>query len=222
MFVEITLRSPIFEWQGVPARFFEALREALEPHFSMNTRDFVSITGPSLGDAMARYNVLGGTSSIILFADRIRFELLNLLPADNVVVFQILGSVDKRLAAEFSNNEYSKGRYNSYDHYEIVDGNDVDDYLERYKIPLVDKIFSEIGVVNSPGARFSISANDGSFSVACALEKSFVVSNGLFVQIDLTDFRLQRGQLLARAQEWAGHFTPACMSALGLEWPDAG
>jgi len=221
IFVEVGFRRPIFEWQGVPARFFEMLHSALSSQFAMSPRDFTVTPGNSLSDVAARYNILGGASSVALSADKVLFEFRNLRPADYQLVLRILQAVDEKFGLAFPENEYSRIHSNSFDHVEFADNTSADDYLTRYKIAPVETAFSQIGVAYHAAGRFGVTATDGSWFAVCTVEKSEVAANGLFIHFDITLSQIQKSDPFEAKLERARRVSLACMAALGLEWVNA-
>ena len=72
--LDISIEPPIFDWnRGVP-KFFEMVHAVLGPEIRVNPGDFTASPANNLGEVVARYNILGGDSSVSLFATKLSVD----------------------------------------------------------------------------------------------------------------------------------------------------
>lgn len=215
--VNINLSPPIFNWNGVAPRFFEMIYDALNPEYTVNVSDFSTVVGASLGELVAKYNILGSKSYVALSAEKLTFEFPFQAPNDYRTIVSIVEKIDSSFKEKFAQHKYRSLQIIIAEHAYIIDGTAVADYLERYKISTMEEMLHDSNIVHTPGVRFTNTDENRSWRVNCTAEASVLI-DGLFLLLDLNflDESLANDEFhkkLIRYQQ----ITEACLLALGLE-----
>ena len=221
IFVNAAFAPPLFEWQGVAARFFEMVHSALTPSFTVNPRDFSARTGSSLDEVWARYNIFGGSSAVVLSAEKLSIEFPNVLPTEYEIVLRIIGQMDTSFSVKFPDRQYTSIQATVFEHAQIIAGGSPAEYLYKYAIPSVNKLCEDIGAVQVPSGQFSIMGNDGTWRASCLVEKSEHVQNGLFLHFDIALLSLGQNEPFDSKFGRINNISNACMTSLGLERENA-
>ena len=219
--INIGFVSPFFEWQGVSARFFEMIHNALSTKIVINACDFTAMGENSLGDVVAKYNIFGGPSFVALSAEKLSMEFPNVLSGEYDLAMQIIGPVESSFPNTFPECQYATIQSIFYEHVEVVDGGVAADYLSRYAIPSADKVFGEIGAVHAPNGRFAVVGSDATWRALCSVERSESLENALFLNFDLTLFKVNTSDSFDNKLNRVNAIATACAAALDLEWDRA-
>ena len=222
IFVNATFSPPLFEWQGVAARFFDMIHGALTPNITINPRDFSAYAGNNLGDVWARFNFFGGNSLVMLSAEKLSIEFPNIAPTEYEMTLRLIGQIDASFPIKFSNRRFNAIQTVVYEHAHIFSGSTSAEYMHQYSIPEVSKISGDIGAVHVPSARFSLVGNDGAWRASCLVESSEYVSNALFLHFDISLLKLGPNDSFDSKFSRINRISEACMAALHLERISAG
>lgn len=209
---------PIFQWQEVPGRFFEMVHSALGPELiDKNLRNFIVEPANSLGDAVAKFFIFGGPSSVTLAADKLSVELPTIFQNDTELVVKIVEGMYSGFHDKFSECRCSRVRITMYDHAEVTDGNSPTDYLGRFSVPLQSPALNDINVKVQPNPGVSIISEDESWNAACTVESSEVATNALFINlvISLNVSEIEPFHSLLERYKRAGK---TCLSILELRY----
>lgn len=213
--VNFDYSPPIFEWQNVSSRFFEMIESALAPILgASNLNNFLTQPSNSVGDVAARYNIFGGPSSVTLRANQLSVEFPNLLPSDTNLVIEIVRAVYSGFCEKFSERNCSVIRISLHEHAEVIDGN-IQEYLSRYSKPFENSKLNEHEFETQPTGRIYVNSNDGNWSALCMVEKSEILENSLFLQLELT-LKLNEDDTFDTILNNFNHCLNSCVSILNL------
>ena len=216
--VNIEFAPPLFDWNGVPGRFFEFIHGALVPEIFVSPRDFSVTAANSMDEVAARYNIFGGASTIVLSAEKLSMEFLNLSAEEHQLVGKIAQAAETSFPRSFPECQYTAIHAMSYDHAEVLGENTASGYLSRYAIPSVDKVLGSMGAVTAAAARFVAVGSDASWSARASVERSEVLENGLFVNVEARLLRVEASEPFEAKLNRIVRISEACISALDLEW----
>lgn len=216
--VSIELAPPLFDWTGVPGRFFAFVHGALAPKIFVSPRDFSVTAANSMDEVAARYNIFGGVSTIALSAEKLSMEFLNLSAEEHHLFAEIAQPVVSGFPGSFPECQYTEIHALSYEHAEVLGENTASGYLSRYAIPSVDKVLGAMGAVTAAAARFAAAGNDASWSARASVERSEVLENGLFVNVEVRLLRVETNEPFEAKLDRIVRIGGACGSALDLEW----
>ncbi|MDE0391312.1 MAG: hypothetical protein OXI57_04490 [Rhodospirillales bacterium] len=217
IFVNATFSPPLFEWQGVAARFFDMIHGALTPNITINPRDFSAYAGNNLGDVWARFNFFGGNSVVVLTAEKLSIEFPNIAPTEYEMALRLIGQIDASFPTKFSDRRYNAIQIMVYEHAHIFSGSPPTEYMHRYSMQQVSNISRDIGAVHVPSARFSLVGNDGDWRASCMVETSEYVPNALFLHFDISLLKLGVNDSFDSKFSRINRISEACMAALHLE-----
>lgn len=221
--MNVSFAPPLFQWGGVPARFFEMVHGVLAPNLVVRSEDF-AVQGRSLSDVVAKYAIFGGRNAVSLHAEKLSIEFSYVLPDDHELVLQVMGAIDAGFSEKFPECRWASVQATIFQHAEVVAGGSAVDYLARYTIPSVAKVFGDVdaGAVHDPAGRFFAAGNDGAWRAQCSVERSEAETSALFLNFDVTLLKVDANDgfdaRLARIQ----NIVNACTSALDMEWENAG
>lgn len=216
--VNINLSPVFFDWQGVAPKFFAMVHDALSDDIAMGAGDFSVFASNNLGEVVARYNIFGGPNNVALNADRLSMEFPNLVPEDSETVLNIVGKIVSSFRQSFPDHKFASVQAGVSGHGAIPDEVVVTDYLARYAIESPNSAFGDVGTVLLPGARFGVSAADGTWRAYCTLEQSRILANGLFADFNMDFSSVDDGE---EFQHWFDRLVSVregCMGVLDLEW----
>lgn len=214
----VTISPIIIDWNGVAPKFFSMIHDALSGEVAIDLSDFNAVAGTNLGELIARYSILGSRSNISLRADNLSFEFPSLVPGDVELTLRIMETTVTAFGQAFPGHRFSAVQAGLFDHAEILDDKDAVDYLARYAIAGVDHAFGNVKTVHQPAVRFGATAADGAWRANCTLEKSELLANGLFMNLDVVLPNVDEG---AGFRDWLDCFRAVfdgCANALELEW----
>ena len=218
LIVNIEFAPPLFDWNGVPGRFFAFVHGALAPEIFVSPRDFSVAAANSMDEVAARYNIFGGASTIALSAEKLSMEFLNLSVEEYQLIGKIVQAVETGFPRSFPECQYTAIHSMSHYHAEVLGENTASGYLSRYAIPSVDKVLGAMGAVTTAAARFSAVGNDASWSARASVERSEVLENGLFVNMEARLLRVEASDPFEAKWNRLARIDEACESALDLEW----
>ncbi len=216
--VNIAISPPVFDWNGVPSRFFAMIHDVLSVEITVKPGHFSEVPAVNLGEVVARYDIFGGPSHIALRPDGLVMEFPVLLPEDSGLVQGIIEHIFVAFQQTFPDHQYMTVQANLSHHAEILDGSAVNDYLAGYAIPSVGGAFGR-KVLHLPAARFGVVDAAAAWDARCIVEKSDFLQNGLFVGLDMTFRKVNENNnsfqyLFNLYNTIAG----CCSTALELEW----
>ena len=217
IFVNATFSPPLFEWQGVAARFFEMVHSALTPNINISPRDFSAHAGNNLSDVWAKYNFFGGASSVVLSSEKLSIEFPNIASTEYEMILRLIGQIDASFPVKFPDRKFSTIQAVVYEHAHISSDRTPAEYMHRYSMPEVGNICRDIGAVQIPSARFSIVGNDGTWRASCLVEPSDYIPSALFLHFDIALLKLGLNETFDGKLGRINHISGACMTALELE-----
>ena len=220
IFLNSTFAPPIFDWQGVPARFFEMVHTALSPGIVISPQDFSVRQGNSLDEVGAKYSLFGGPASINLSSEVLSIEFPNVSDTEYEMALRIINSIDKHFCIDFPNRKYTTVQMATFEHAEFVSEEEVIAYLGRYRVSSIDKACATFGAVYAPSGRFFLSGK--TWSALCSVERSEHSSNAVFLHFDLTLYAIQENETFYDKMSQFKRVSNVCMNALDLEWVDVG
>ena len=214
----LSFTTPLLDWSGVSARFFNMVHKSLSPELRVNPLDFSERTGISPGASEAEYKVFGGTNTIRLSADVLSFRFRQLLASDLEILIKIMEAVDLGFVSEFPECGQASLRCLLSAQVEIIGGESVEDYLTNYHNPKIEEVlFRDHGTTYTPGVRFSANKAD-KWSLLCSVERSATLPNGLFVSLDVTLPDLNSVKRFESTLKRVSNLIGNCSEATGLEW----
>ena len=221
--LDIAIAPPFFNWNVVPPKFFEMVHGTLSPKYLITANDFSVVSGNSLGEVAAKYNIFGGPSSVTLHAERLYMDFSTLFPDDVSIVLDIMEQLYTGFHKTFPDRQCETIQAAVGEHVEIIDGTAVSDYLSRYAIPATHKTSGERNIVFTPGSLFVAVDNDATWRLGCKVEKSELLENGLYLHINITFLKVAEAygndfQILL--DRYRG-IVDACSSTLDLDWEGA-
>lgn len=219
--INIALRSPIFDWQGVPSQFFAMINDALPNDFNVTPGNFSAVSSNNLGELAARYSLFDGPSNIALFSDRLSMDFPVLQPGDFDLVQMIVERVFVAFRSTFPGYRYATVQANVAEHLEFFDGTNANDYMANYAVHDVEGAFKEIRVVQQPSVRFGVADANNAWHALCTAEKSELLPDGLYVVLNMTFREIDQGEVGYRTL-YGLYMTivRGCSTTLGLDWED--
>ena len=142
------------------------------------------------------------------------------MPEDGTLVQKILARVDSGFREAFVGHQYTTIQVMRSAHAEFLHDEAVSEYLSRFAIPTVDRVFGPEGAILMPGIRFGVIERNGSWRAWCHAEKSESLENGLFVLLDVRFPVLDANDEFNVLLERYSRVFESCTLALGLEWKD--
>ena len=209
---------PIFQRGEIPVRFFDLIYSSLTPKFTVDSNDLQVLHGNSLGDAVVKYNIFGGNSTISMSADKLSAEFPMALPSDYQIIEQLLYAIGAGFCEKFPNSKIIQVQASGHEHASVVSGGTAREYLAQFEIPAVNSRFRELGASYTPGARFMISGNKAAWQALCSLEQSLYLADGLFLNYDVTLKGIDPGETLDVHMKRVKTIMEECASALELNF----
>lgn len=215
--LNIVFSPPFFSWNGVEARFFQMVHDALQPLIMVKPEDFAIAPATNLGEVSARYSIFGGASTVSLFANRLTMNFPKLSREDTPLIQSIVGALDTGFTERFQEQQYNTMQVVSAEHATIDCAGGAADYLVRYAVPSASRLNN---TVLTPGAHFGLGDKDAAWRALCTVEKSEILEDGLFLKFDVTFLKVPEGGFDDRLQRYR-QVIDTCLSALELESDDA-
>lgn len=215
--IELALKRPIFEWQGVPGRFFSMIHQALSETLPINSKDFSAVPANQLDDVRARYAIYGGASSVALSSDALLFDFPQLaLPADTLVVQEILRRVHDAFPESFPELSYGTLNLVSYQHLEFTDEKlSPASYLARFAVPKGTEMLKSIVV--HPGTKFELVSDDPIWKCSVGAERSQANARAVFVSISMAISGVDPSTPYEQKAEVVQRITSMCHEMLELK-----
>ena len=207
---------PIFQRGEIPARFFDLIYSSLTPEFTVDSNDLQVLHGNSLGDAVVKYNIFGGNSTISMSSDKLFAEFPMALPGDYQIIEQLLYAIGAGFCEKFPDSQIIQVQASGYEHASVVSGGTVNEYLAQFEIPTLNSRFRKLGASYTPGARFSILGDKAAWQVFCTIEQSLYLADGLFLNYDVTLKGINTGETLDMQMKRVKTIMEECASALEL------
>jgi hypothetical protein len=218
--IQLVFDRPIFDWTGVMQKFFDTIFRLVGARIPVAVNEFSTHVPGRVSEMYARYNVYGGASSVSLFADKLIMDFPSLLPADIPLVRELLKIVHDGFAGAFTQVSYSRVDIQSGSHLEVLAPDTVKEFLERYKIANVEKVFGEAGAITEPAVRFAAKGSRPPWTYALMIEQSLVNAAAIFVYADL---KLTDASMLPTFEDKLGlaaHVGGLALKAFGAEEAD--
>ena len=215
--LRIAFARPLFDWQNAPRKFFEALYDSLSSLVTVNLGDFNVHVSNSLNEVAARYELLGGPSSIVLTAQRLSVEFPELERGDHGLAVQIAEAAVERFHSEFPECKRSGMRLTLHEHLSVPEPGRAEVYLARYAIPSVQSAFAQYGGTHQHGTSFSTTDADGQWRAHCTVERSVALHNALFLARDILLLKVDGAEAPHTELALMWEVTKTCAHALDLE-----
>ena len=217
--INIAIHPPIFDWQGVPSQFFAMINDALSNDLNVTPSNFSAVPSNNLGELVARYNLFDSGSNVALFSDRLSMEFPVLQPDDSDLVQLVVEQIFVAFRATFGRHRYATVHADIAEHLEVLDETNANEYMARYSIQAVDDAFKEANVVQRPSVRFRVADANNAWNALCTAEKSELLSNGLYVVLNMTFREMDQGEVGYQTLFGLyGTMVRCCSTALGLDW----
>ena len=218
--VQLYFKRPLFKWNDVHTRFFEMIYDLLGQRLNVQPSEFSTVPTNTLGEARAKFNVYGGTSSVSLLADRIAFDFPSLFPSDLPIVHEIMGTIHDRFRDHFSEIEQGKVEVQDYAHLDIGSQEAVSTFLNKFQVQGVAAAFGP-DVRNIPAAKFTVISEDGSWQSAITIERSQMQTSALFAAAQISLYKFSPTQSYLEKAGVVFDITKRCLVAVNLENEDA-
>ncbi len=176
-------KVPILSWTtDVSSRFFQAVYGALDEMLYIKPGDFVAPSGVSLGDCSVALRIFGGNSTLTLNATGVIADFPSIDSAGiefaNSVIFQGY----QALRTEFSELEIKSIESNAGHHLEIIGDGEAQKVLAGGSQNKLQKRADNLrDAVVEPGMRFRVVSKNGKWNSNVTVEKSHVVTNGVYL-----------------------------------------
>ncbi len=200
--VGAVFKIPILSWTGeVPSRFFRAVYGALSEVLYIQPSDFVAPAGVSLGDCSATLRIFGGDSTLTLRANAVIADFPR-IPPDRIQFYNgVIFQSYQALRTEFSELEIGSIEANAGHYLEITGDGKVEDVFTVVQNTALENRARNIqDVVVEPAMRCRLVSKDGKWNCKVTLEKSEMVTKGIFLHreiivSDLSDCETTQQQL---------------------------
>jgi hypothetical protein len=195
--------------------------DCLAGKIQVNTSDFSVRTGNTLGEAQAKYNILGGVTSVTIHPDRLAFDFPNLVPNDFPLVRQIIEAAHDAFPKVFAELDYERAEMQTYEHLDVMHATKVQELLAPYEMKSVLAVFGKGRVVQWPAAKSELISEDQRWQCTCTIERSLLKPTAVFVAL-VTSLRklTPQGPFIEKA-ELARQVSQSCLAVFGLEVDDA-
>lgn len=212
--IQLALKRPIFEWQGVPGRFFSMIYDALSEALPISSKEFSAVGANQLSEVRAVYAIYGGASSVALSTDALLFDFPQLaLPGDVSVVQNILRRVHDAFPKSFPELSYGTLNLQSYQHLAFADEKlGPASYLAKFFIPKSTEVPKSIVV--HPGTKFELVSEDLVWKCSVGVERSQANARAVFVSIRMT---INGVEPYEQKAEVVKRISSMCDEILGLE-----
>lgn len=220
--VQLYFSRPIFDWLGLPAQFFNMVYSLLGERLNIQPGEFSGVSTNTLGEACAKFNIYGGSTSVSLFANRVAFDFPNLTAQDLPIVHEVMGTIHDGFHSYFPEIEQGKVELQDYAHLDVGELSAVDTILEKYRIAAVDEAFgADIPVLNTPSAKFLVTAKDGAWQSAVTVEKSQLSATAIFALASISIRKMPPNQKYLEKAAFVNEITKRCLAAVNLESANA-
>jgi len=217
---ELFFERPIFDWTGVPAKFFGMIFTRLGAKIPVNTKEFSLVQSANVGEFQIRYSIYGGPSSISMFADRLCIEFPVLTPSDNPLAREVLKTVHDGFVSEFPNCPTTRVQRLSSDHIEILPPHTVKAFLAQHRFPRLEEAFKTEAIIE-PSIKFNAKDTAQAWEYAVMAEQSLLHAAALFVMHTLKLLDVSRVPTFEDKVALAMHVERLTLNAFGLERADA-
>jgi hypothetical protein len=183
--VSAVFGKPILTWTGLHDRFFESIYSQLGDIIPIRPDDFSIVNAFSLGDVKVTFRMFGGASSITLMADRVDFLFPSISSSDWQLVLQIIERGHKAVQMVSDAISFRQVRFVIQQHIELIEDGKPEDFMTRYVASDVKEIFSHsyTGLYDT-GLKFRFVDGAQQWHVDVLVERSQLISNGIFVRCD--------------------------------------
>jgi hypothetical protein len=216
MRLEALFTRPILAWDGISGRFFSMVHDALVGKIVVNPSDLSVNPASVLGDARARYNIFGGGTSVTLHSDKLVFDFPGLIPPDYELVRDVMLSIHDAFPTAFPEANYDRLEAQSLDHLELLESGAVGHFLDRYRLPEIDRSFSS-PVVSQPQVKFTVVAQDQSWQCSLAVERSLVSATALFAVLNVSLRNVSPSAPFLDKARTINKLANSCLRVVGLE-----
>jgi hypothetical protein len=217
--VALFFDRPIVDWVGVVPRFFDMIFRTVGAKIPVNAKEFFAASHANLGEINGRYNVYGGPSSFILYADRLAADFPSLLPGDYPLVRDLLSTVHDAFAETFPNTVVKTLESNNGEHLEILPPASVEAFLAPHRLPGVDDAF-KAEAINRPGLKFTLKGAARAWQYGVLIEQSLLHVGALFAHYNLKIEDLTHLQTFEEKIAFGSRIEQMTFNALGLERAD--
>ena len=215
--VNIHFTTSLLDWATAPSRFFKMLHEVLPSNFTDDPGNFSVTTGNTLDEVSAKYTILGGSDTIVLSAKTLSMEFRELSRDMLEYVIPLIQDVETSFVTHFPECGYQRFEVLTLEHLSFCDEQSASDFLSRFAISSMEEAFHGCDVVNNPSARFNVVDKESKWAVHCFVEKSHVLTNGLFLQVRATLLEVNSGDHFQEKRDRIDQIANACVRALQLE-----
>ena len=220
IFINFELNPFITEWELAQGRFMAAIVRDFADILTVRPQDFSSNPATHLGEAYCKYRIFGGDRAIVLNPSNLQLNLAGLTQDNTDIAVEIIRRIFNLLLHDIGHYKSNRFHITSNQHAQSANSDDVDNYLSQYALGQAIAIAGADATLQyRPSAKIILSDKTNSWILNRTVEKSELLSNGLFITTQIlisspqvTGFDDQR-QAVRRIYDLADR-------AIGLKYPE--
>lgn len=181
LFVTFDLSTFIIDWEAARTTFVAVVADRFRGQLNPRPGDFSAVSPSELGEAWCKYQIFGGSSTIVLKADSLALSFVNIVNADYQIIMEVVRGTMERLLPALQGYERHSYMVNSNYHVHVVDGRS-DTYLRHHgSHDIGDTARNESTIEYRPTIGFTLRTRDGYRVLRRTIEQSETLQNGLFI-----------------------------------------
>lgn len=216
--VRFVFARPILSWEHVGSRFINALYDSVSPKIPIAPNEVSFSNGPSIADVWVKYAVYGGASTIALYADRIALDFPALTGTDFAVAMDLVRTAHDIFPKLFPDQGCERIETQTAEHLEFIKAGDLDRFLSRFKLDVLDGAFKDAAAVQSSAVKFGLVSDREKWQFTMMAERSQINANAVFILRQLILRPVDPKSSFDQKYELAQSVVLRCYGALGLEW----
>jgi hypothetical protein len=215
--VRFMFARPILSWEGVGKRFMTALYDSISPKIPIQPNEILMNNGPALSDIWIKYSIYGGASSITLSADRVTLDFPSITSADLPIALDILRTGHDTLPKTLHEQGCDRIEAQTVEHLDLITPGDIDRFLERFRLPVLDAAFKEAAATQLPSVKFGLVSDRENWQYTLMAERSLLSATAIFVLRSLVLRPVDLTSPFEKKFELAQSVVLRSYAALGLE-----
>lgn len=181
--VKLNLVPMIADWRTAQIKFISGIAKHFEGCYSIGPENFRANASASFASNHCTCEIFGGACHIVLSPGEMGLTVVNATRSDHRIVGEILKRSWNWLHADFGEHAQGWSSFEAKEHLEAPDAAAIDPYLRQFSLAGAAEAAnsSDGAVVYLPSARAIFSDKEGVWMLRRLVEKSEVISNGVFI-----------------------------------------